>query len=555
MKDSTEGMRLEDALGAAAGWSAREKAGQLFMLAFPGKDASRAAPLIAERNLCGCYLSQDNAETFEEARALTAALHAAAARRDPPLPLLLGVDQEGAWGVLVPESATGPGNMALGAAPVDLAHDMYRAIGEEMLDAGFTLLLAPCADVNTDPRSPIIGTRSFGERPGDVAARVAAAVSGGAAAGILTTVKHFPGHGSTSGDTHRYAPRVEKALLALEAEDFPPFAAGIEAGVDAVMTSHIVYPAIDPDLPATLSARILKGLLRDRMGFEGLVISDSMNMGAIRKNYEPGEAAVLALKAGVDVVMLSEEHYDHVEAYLDKQLRSLDAVEAAIASGRLPMKEIDEKIARIVSLRFRASAAPRARKGGEAPRSTEARAARAACSLLFDSLGLLPLPRGGDVLVVNATPRDAYETVMNPRGIGPNQSMPAFDGFRKRLSALRPEYVFMEHEAFSASIAGIAGQASRIVLVTEDYPLAGEDFPSDRQRSLVKAAIAAAPDKCVVVGLRSPYEALEYAGLSTYFCAFSSRQCSAVAAAETLHEGLVGPGRSPVSFRQGEGLA
>jgi beta-N-acetylhexosaminidase len=547
MTRAAENGALERALRAAAGWSAREKAGQLFLLAFPGKDPSRAAPLIAERNLCGCYLSQDNAESFAEARALTAALNAAAAGREPRLPLLLGVDQEGAWGVLVPESATGPGNMALGAAPAEMAAEMYRLMGEEMLEAGFNLLLAPCADVNADRRSPIIGTRSFGDRPEEVARRVAAAVRGAAESGILTTVKHFPGHGGTGSDTHRGLPSVTKELARLESEDFLPFKAGIAEGVDVVMTSHIAFPAIDRDRPATLSRKILKGILREDMGFKGLVLSDSMNMGAIKKNYEPGEAAVLALEAGVDVVMLSEEHYDHSAAYLERQRESLNAVEEAILSGRLPMSEVDAKIERIIKLRYKAGSRARPTRGGNA-RLVEARAARAACSLLFDSKGLWPVPEEDSAVVVNATPREAYKRVMNPRGIGPNQAECGYDSFKKTLSRLRPRLRFLEHEEFASSIESLALRTSRIILVTEDYPLPGEDFPVEKQRSLVRAAIAAAPGKCIVVGLRSPYEVSEYPGLSTYFCAFSSRACSAAAAAEILHEGGRGEGLSPVRY-------
>lgn len=529
---------MPEALEAAASWSPTEKAGQLFMLAFPGADPAPAVSMIEEYNLCGCYLSQDNAATFQGARALTGALNAAAGRRSPRAPLLLGVDQEGAWGVLVPESATGPGNMALGALPPQRTFEMYRIIGRQMVEAGFTLLLAPCADVNSNPDSPIIGTRSFGERPAEVASRVSAAVRGAAGSGILTTVKHFPGHGSTHVDTHRNIPVVAKTRMELEAGDFLPFREGIDAGADVVMTSHILFPALDPDNPATLSRTILDGVLRREMGFGGLVLSDSMNMGAMRKNYAPGEAAVLALKAGVDVVMLSEEHYDHDGFYRETQLACIREVERAIVSGILSREEIARKHERILRARLRC-----ARPAG----AMEDAIAEEACALLVDEGGIWPIPDSGKVLYVNATPRSSYERVMNPRGIGPNQSEPAFDAFRRELLALRPTARFMEFDDFAASDDAVSG-ASAIVLVTEDYPLPGEDFDTARQRDLVRATVGLAPGKCLVVGLRSPYEFRGYPGLRAYLCAFSSRSSSARAAARVLHAGKRG-GASPVSFR------
>ncbi len=555
--------RLAAALDAAAHWSPKEKAGQLFLLAFPGGDPALALPMIEEYNLCGCYLSQDNAATFGDARRLTDALNAAARARTPGAPLLLGVDQEGAWGVLVPESTTGPGNLALGALPPGRTGDMYRVIGQEMVEAGFTLLLAPCADVNTDPDSPIIGTRSFGEKPAEVAARVAAAVRGAAESGILTTVKHFPGHGSTHVDTHRSIPVVDKSRDQLEAGDFLPFRAGIDAGADVVMTSHILFPALDPANPATLSGIILKDVLRRDMGFEGLILSDSMNMGAIRKNYSPGGAAILALEAGVDIVMLSEEHYDHTGAYLETQKATIRAVEAAIVSGRLSPDEVMKKLERILSARLRA-APPAARRNGVWPngvqrngaqpngawdaKSIEKTVAEEACALLIDEDRVWPVPDIENVLYVNATPRSSYPRIMNPRGIGPNQSEAAFDAFRQELSALRPKAVFVEFDDFSSTM-DFASKAARLVLVTEDYPLPGEDFETSAQQDLVRRTVAAAPEKCVVVGLRSPYEARTYSGLKAYLCAFSSRPCSARAAARALHAGKRG-GSSPVRYRQ-----
>lgn len=527
-------------------WSDREKAGHLFMLAFPGKDPGVSVPLIREYNLAGCYLSQDNAETFAEARSLCAALNAAGEER-AGAPLILGVDQEGAWGVLVGESTTGPGNMALGAAPVERTEELYEVFGAQMLAAGFNCLLAPCADVNTDPESPIIGTRSFGEDPREVSARVRAALRGAARTGIATTLKHFPGHGGTKGDSHRDLPLVDKDLAALRREDFLPFAEGISAGVDIVMTSHIRYPALDPDNPATMSKVLLEDLLRKELGFQGVILSDSMNMGAIRKNYDGGEAAVRALEAGVDLVMLSEEHYDHSATYLERQLASVRAVEAAIASGRLGASLVRAKLERVLALRLRLAAVEVRRPDFDAARRAEDRAAREALSLLKRKGSAWPIGAADRVGVVNATPRGAYTLLKNPRGIGPNQGEAAFDAFWEEARSLRPDLVQMKREKFLADPETVWAGLDKLIVVTEDHPLPGQDFPQEEQTAVVNAALSTGADRTLVVGLRSPYETSRYRGLGAYFCAFSGRPCSARAAARAVLSGDPGTGVSPVS--------
>ncbi|MDR1106665.1 MAG: hypothetical protein LBL44_09935, partial [Treponema sp.] len=244
------------------GMSPAQKAGQLFLMAYPGKDPRIARPLIERYGLCGCYISQDNAETFAEAKTFVPELQAMS-MENHKLPLLLGVDQEGAWGVLVPESHTGPGNLALGAADdPEIVNRMYWAIGKEMLSAGYNTVLGPCADVNSNPLSPIIGTRSFGEFPEKAARCVEAAVKGLLFSGSIATVKHFPGHGATEADSHRLIPEVNKSLEELKKQDLLPFLAGIKAGAHIVMTSHIKFPRIDSKWPATLSKIILEDILR-----------------------------------------------------------------------------------------------------------------------------------------------------------------------------------------------------------------------------------------------------------------------------------------------------
>ncbi len=524
---------LEQAGQLVANWSVAEKVGQLFILAFPGKQAEAARVLIEQYNLGGCYLSQDNAETFAEARQLTQAMARIVAQRAAHVPLLLGVDQEGAWSVLTPESTTGPGNLALGAAnQTDLTAAMYAVFGEQMRSAGFNCVLGPCSDVNLKPNSPIIDTRAFGEIPEQVAQHVAAAVQGGHRGGIAVCAKHFPGHGDTTGDTHREIPVVDKSLAQLMQQDLLPFKAAVDAGVDLVMTSHIRYPQLDATHPATLSAAILRGVLRDQLGFGGIVISDSMNMGAIRRNYAPVEAALLAFKAGIDMIMLSEEHYDHNTAYLDNQLAMLEALVAEARAGRFP--ELDSIVSRVVAFKL-ARLQPMALYQDfdlSAHLDVETQAAQAAVKILRDPAQCLPLKPGQQVVVIQTTPLADYANLMNPRGIGPNQAVSAFDYFAAeiRLHVEADRLLILDHGAAQAWLLNQASAADALVLaVTENYPLPGEDFAQTASRDLVASLRRELGVRLMVVGLRSGYEAL--ASDVPYLCAYSSRECSARAAA------------------------
>lgn len=517
-----------------ANMSDAQKAGQLFLLAYPGEDPSAIAPIFEKYGLCGCYISQDNAATFEKASKISEELQRLS-EKSSAIPLILGVDQEGSWGVLVPSSTPGPGNMALCASNDLVAtKEMYQICGSEMLSVGYNAILGPCSDVNTDPASPIIGVRSFGEYPERVARHVVQAVEGLQEAAVLSCLKHFPGHGATSGDTHREIPTVNKPLVEMMKEDLLPFIAGIKAGCDMVMTSHIVYPAIDKDSPATLSHTILQGLLREKLQFAGIILSDSMNMGAIRKTYDPAVSTLLALQAGVDVVMLSEEHYDYNEdQYLEKQLQSLSLVEKAITEGKLAKTLIDEKLFRILSLKFNKMKVRNHRISDEKIEIHK----KKAVAFAQNSIQILQEGAVTDVhlkngaVCINATNRKSYVNMVNGRGIGPNQNIPAFDTFRQTLSEFNKIQFFEQEEGSEEIGKSVLENASIIYVVTEDYPLPGEDFDKSGQFELIKRLSNQYREKLVIVGIRSSYELNDYPKDVTYVCSYSSRTCSAIAMA------------------------
>jgi beta-N-acetylhexosaminidase len=285
--------------------------------------------------------------------ALTAALHG---RRTG---FLVASDEEG--GSVTRLDATGgpawPGAAALGRLDdVDATAAVGAGIGARCRALGIDLALAPVADVNAEPENPVIGIRSFGATPGLVARHTAAFVRGLQGAGTAAAAKHFPGHGSTTVDSHRALPVVGSDVATLRARDLPPFAAAVEAGVRSVLTAHVVFPALD-DRPATMSPPLLELLRRD-LGFDGVIISDAVDMDAIAAGVGTGPGAVAAVAAGVDLVCIGnpQNGYDDETGY--RQVR--DALRDALADGTLPRERLAEAGRRVAELAAWVRAAPAA---------------------------------------------------------------------------------------------------------------------------------------------------------------------------------------------------
>lgn len=256
---------------------------------------------------------------------------------------VVAVDEEG--GDVTRLHATGlspvPGPAVLGAVDdLSLTRAVARAVGSELSAVGVNLDLGPVADVNTNPDNPVIGTRSFGTDPAHVAAHVAAWIVGLQETGVAACVKHFPGHGDTDEDSHLALPRLDVDVETLARRELVPFAAAVAAGAASVMTSHIVVPALDPDLPATLSPVVL-GLLRERLGHDGVIVSDALDMAGASGERGIPEAAVLALAAGVDLLCLGPDRP------ADSVREVQDAVVAAVEQGRLPHERLAEAAGRV----------------------------------------------------------------------------------------------------------------------------------------------------------------------------------------------------------------
>ncbi|WP_169979629.1 glycoside hydrolase family 3 protein [Microbispora sp. H10836] len=311
----------------------------------PGFAGTTAPDWVRRRlagGLAGVVLFSRNVDTPAQLAALTSALRA----ENPDI--LIGIDEE-AGEVTRLEARTGssrPGNYALGVVDdVELTERVARDIGRDLRAAGVNIDFAPAADVNSNPDNPVIGLRSFGADPLLVARHTAAWIRGLQSTGVAACAKHFPGHGDTSVDSHHGVPRVAVSREELAEVELWPFRVAIDEGVRSIMTGHLLVTAYDEELPATLSPRILTGLLREELGFEGLIVTDGIEMAAVSGRYGLGGASAMAVAAGADAVCVGGENADEAT---HEHIR--DAVADAVTEGRLSEERLADAAARVRAL-------------------------------------------------------------------------------------------------------------------------------------------------------------------------------------------------------------
>lgn len=319
-----------------------EKVGQMLMpdlRMWEGSNTTEMNPgtikLIQDYHLGGVILFSKNIVNREQLIRLTSALQEVSG----DTPLLIAIDQEGGSVSRIPNGTNMPGNMALGATGSDeLAYQVGYIIGRELKALGINLNFAPVMDVNINPANPVIGIRSFGDDPGLVADLGVQYARGLQEAGVGAVPKHFPGHGDTDVDSHLGLPSIPHDLDRLEAVELKPFREAVANGVDMIMTAHVTFPAVDESsLPATLSYPVLTGLLRQDMGFEGVIVTDAFTMKAIAEHFGEGEAVVTAIKAGADLILMPN---DIALAY--------QSILEAVASGELSHDRINQSVRRIL---------------------------------------------------------------------------------------------------------------------------------------------------------------------------------------------------------------
>ncbi len=527
-----------------------EKIGQLFMVSFYGAtaDATDAEQVASNKQILGADNIADaiaryhlggviyfdltgNFVSPEQTAALSNAIQADAAGGAHSVPLLIATDQEGGSVVRLPPPATTfAGNMALGATgSADLARSSATAMGEELRALGINDVLAPVADVNVNPQNPIIGLRSFGADPTAVAALTAAAVDGFQnGAGIGGTIKHFPGHGDTNVDSHTQLPTISHSAQQWARIDEPPFVAGIGADVDSVMVGHLAVPALDATgTPASLSQPIVTGVLRGQLGYDGVVITDGLRMGALTESYGDGAIAVMAVEAGDDILLLP-----------NSLPVAFAAVQDAVRDGEITGARLDQSVERIVALKQRLglfgrapvdAAAAGVVLGTDAHRATETAIARAAVTLLANDGDVLPIrspTTAGPYLIVGPTAAaiTAVQGMLEARGL-------TVDVF------VTPE---QPRPSVAAQAAAQAAGYGTVIALTNDA-----DADVGQQR--VVAALAATGKTLITVSTGRPYDQGYYRA-AINVCLYSDSDASLRAFVRALFGDTAITGKLPVAI-------
>lgn len=511
-----------------------QKIGQMVMATLPGTamDAESAARLRAGR-YAGVVLFSRNIVSIAQTMALATAIHELLTLDG--LPPIIGVDQEGGRvRRLMAEATLTPSAMALGATgDTALVERIGFAVGRELRALGINTDFAPVADVNNNPLNPVIGTRSFGESPERVGEMVVAFARGLRDAGVAATAKHFPGHGDTQVDSHLALPTIPHDLARLRAVELPPFAAAIRAGVPLVMTSHIRFPALEPDgLPATLSPRILNGLLREEMGFEGVIISDAMMMHAIDDHYGIVAGSVAAVIAGNDIV---EPLLVRDEAAIIAGLRD------AVGNGRLPMTQVDASVRRVLHLKQWLAGQPSVSVEVIGSHGNLVRAvAEAGVTLLDARPGALPLATDASLAVIEFTLPAAHAAEE-----GQSAPSPVLDAFKRRFANVRG--IAVEAKEISPLSSGAlnemmarAQEADVLIVGVRDANLF-----ADQANALKFVQIAEKPT--LVISLRAPYDLADIPWAAARIATYGDLPASLDVAAAICAGALPPRGHLPVS--------
>jgi beta-N-acetylhexosaminidase len=328
------------------GMTLEQKIGQMILAGIEGTSIDQATlKMITEQHIGGIILYKNNFSDLNGSVQLVNALKKA--NIGNPAPLFISVDQEGGKVSRLPKAFVAMPDAAIVGRSnnADIAQEMGALLSRELHIMGFNVDFAPVLDINSNPNNPVIGNRSFGDNAELVTKMGLAVMKGMREGGTISVVKHFPGHGDTSVDSHLDLPIVRKTTEQLEAMEWIPFRAAIDEKADAVMVAHILFPLIDPDAPASFSKVIIGEQLRGTLGYDGVVITDDMTMGAIAKNYGIAEASVRSVKAGSDILLIAHG-YDTAKDVYNKLLQ-------AVKAGDITESRIDESVHRIISLKLK----------------------------------------------------------------------------------------------------------------------------------------------------------------------------------------------------------
>jgi beta-N-acetylhexosaminidase len=504
-----------------------EKIGQMLMVGFDGLQAPEyILEWLAQGHLGGVILFARNVSTPEQLAALTQSL-----RQASPYPLFISIDQEGGAVSRLRQGFTeSPGAMALGAAGSEaLAEEVAEMLGTELRAVGINWNLAPVVDMTRNIANPSVGTRSLGNDKDLVSKLSVAQVRGFDRAGVIATAKHFPGHGNTSVDSHEDMAIVEDTLADLRAGDLVPFQTVIDYGIASVMVTHVKFPELDPQYPATMSPRIITGLLREEMGFKGLICTDCLEMGAITNHYSAAESSVRAVQAGADVVLFS-----HTEK---RQKEAFKAMVAAARSGELSEDRVDAGVRRVTAFkeRYALDVIPDTGPVRQPVHLAISQKAARAGIVLLKASDLLPLG-DAEVGLVEFSP-NLDSQAMDPTGLSALSEV-----FRRKLPALQSVMLNPQSpESDGLERAYQLAQDCKVVLVaTRNAHLLPTQLRAAKR-------ILEAHSKTVLLCLRNPYD-VQLLSASAVLCSCGDSTPSLEALVDAVLGEFTPNGKLPVAL-------
>lgn len=522
--------------------SLEEKVGQMFLVGFQNGNQpalemnEQARALIQDYHVGGMVLFDRNVESPEQVAKLNDAMQSVAVNSSAGIPLFISIDQEGGKVMRIRDGVTVfPGNMSLGATgDAELSRQSGKVMGEELRALGINMNLAPSLDVNNNEKNPIIGVRAFSSDPDQVAEMGIAQMMGFREGGVLSVAKHFPGHGNTDSDSHIDLPTVSHSMEQLEEVELKPFRQAVDEEVDAVMSAHITFPAIDdtPGLPGTLSSRVLTDLLRKEWGYNGVIMTDDMEMGAIVDNFGAGDAAVKAVKAGADILLIAHEW--------ERQKESIETVIHAVEKGEISEKRIDQSTRKILQLKVKpigkgsivdhpdADTDMLAKKLATPGHIRQAEmVAEQSITLLRDPNNQLPLSPSTTSRILVLTPASAEEWKQAFQGAG----------FQVETRSIPLEPKAAERQE---ALAAVAAHDTVVVALSQTQ------MRPDQQQLV--AELNQSGKTVIAVGMDTPYDVAALPPNIPYIAAYSSRPVAIRAAVDVLTGEKDPGGKLPVEI-------
>ncbi len=544
-----KGERYHIIENAIANMTVKEKIGQMLMPDFRswnGEDVTEMLPeieqLVDEYHLGGVILFRENVVTTEQTARFVSQYQEATEK----FGMLMTIDQEGGIVTRLQSGTDMPGNMALGATrSTELSENVGRVIGEELDALGINMNFAPVLDVNNNPDNPVIGVRSFGEDPQLVADMGVAYTKGLQSTGVAATAKHFPGHGDTAVDSHLGLPEVPHDKERLMEVELYPFQKAMEAGIDAIMTAHVTFPKIDDtkviskkdgtevSLPATLSHKVLTGLVREEMGFEGVIITDALNMGAIVDHFGTVDAAIRAVQAGTDIVLMPVGLEEVADGLLN-----------AVETGEISKGRIDSAVERILTLKVKRgiikaeTPEPIDEKidhalevvGSEEHKQVEKDAAEQSITLV----------KNDNVLPLNGSEEESIVIV------GRSYITSLGDAVKAHHENTQVIQVPSSYELSEEQMQQIR-DADKVIVGTYSYNVSTR-LPEHPQMNLVRTIMEETDAPVIGVGIRNPYDIMAYPEVDAYIAQYGFRTASFEATAATMFGSNKPTGKLPVTI-------